>query len=124
MIIGTGVYAVGLAGVALTFLIAIAIAITGIGQGIYLAIDVALAASVLPEGGKEAAKDLGVLNIANAVPQSLAPAIAPIFLAIGAGNNYVALFAAAAASRRSAPRPSNPSRESADVLHPAEHRPR
>jgi hypothetical protein len=51
---------------------------------------------VLPEGGKEAAKDLGVLNIANALPQSLAPAIAPIFLAIGGGNNYTALFTAAA----------------------------
>ena len=56
----------------------------------------ALAAAVLPEGGKEAAKDLGVLNIANALPQSIAPAIAPIFLAIGGGGNYTALFIAAA----------------------------
>ncbi len=45
---------------------------------------------------KEAAKDLGVLNITNALPQSIAPAIAPIFLAIGGGGNYTALFIAAA----------------------------
>jgi hypothetical protein len=40
---------------------------------------------------------LGIFNLASALPQSIAPAIAPIFLAIGAGaNNYVALFIAAA----------------------------
>lgn len=73
----------------------VAIAISGIGIGTYFAVDLALASSVLPEGGKEAAKDLGVLNIANALPQSIAPAIAPIFLAIGGGGNYTALFIAA-----------------------------
>jgi len=56
----------------------------------------ALSAAVLPEGGKEAAKDLGVFNIANALPQSIAPTIAPIFLAIGGGGNDTALFAATA----------------------------
>ncbi len=99
VILAAIIYAAGLAFVAFAGsfnLFLVAIAITGIGQGIYLAIDLALAAAVLPEGGKEAAKDLGVLNIANALPQSLAPAIAPIFLAIGGGNNYTALFAAAA----------------------------
>lgn len=99
VIIAALIYSVGLAIVAFASsfnLFLFAIAIAGIGQGIYLAIDLALAAAVLPEGGKEAAKDLGVLNIANALPQSLAPAIAPIFLAIGGGNNYTALFAAAA----------------------------
>jgi MFS family permease len=99
VIIAAVIYAVGLAGVALAgsfTIFLVAIAISGIGQGVYLAIDLALAAAVLPEGGKEAAKDLGVLNIANALPQSLAPAIAPIFLAIGGGNNYTALFTAAA----------------------------
>ncbi|MBB5366456.1 hypothetical protein [Deinococcus humi] len=49
---------------------------------------------------QEAAKDLGIFNIASAGPQSLAPAIAPIFLAIGAtagsGGNYVALYITAA----------------------------
>jgi hypothetical protein len=74
----------------------IAIAITGIGQGVYLAIDLALATAVLPEGGREAGKDLGVFNIASALPGTAAPAIAPIFLAIGGGSNYTALFIAAA----------------------------
>lgn len=99
VMVGIIAYATGLAVVAFAGsypLFLVGIAITGIGQGIYLAVDLALSAAVLPEGGREAAKDLGVLNIANAVPQSLAPAIAPVFLAIGAGNNYVALFAAAA----------------------------
>ena len=34
--------------------------------------------------------------VTNALPQSLAPAIAPIFLVIGGGNNYTSLFTAAA----------------------------
>ena len=33
---------------------------------------------------EDTAKDLGVLNIANALPQSLAPAMAPAILAVGA----------------------------------------
>jgi len=99
VIIGALMYAAGLAVVAFVGsfnLFLVAIAITGIGQGIYLAIDLALSAAVLPEGGKEAAKDLGVFNIANALPQSIAPTIAPIFLAIGGGGNDTALFAATA----------------------------
>jgi MFS family permease len=93
------IYAAGLALVALVSsfdLFLVAMAICGIGEGSYFAVDLALASAVLPEGGKEAAKDLGVLNIANALPQSLAPAIAPLFLAIVGGGNYTALFIAAA----------------------------
>ena len=99
VIVAAVIYAAGLAAVAFAgsfTMFLVAIAISGIGQGIYLAIDLALAAAVLPDGGREAAKDLGVLNIANALPQSLAPAIAPLFLAIGGPNNYTSLFAAAA----------------------------
>jgi MFS family permease len=88
-----GIFAIAIASSFNLFLVAIAIA--GIGQGTYLAVDLALSAAVLPDGGKEAAKDLGVLNIANSLPQSIAPAIAPIFLAIGGGGNYTALFIAA-----------------------------
>lgn len=45
----------------------------------------------------DASKDLGVFGIAGTLPQSLAPAIAPIFLAIplfasGEGGNYTALY--------------------------------
>ena len=41
-----------------------------------------LATQVLPSAD-DTAKDLGVLNIANALPQSIAPAIAPGIIAIG-----------------------------------------
>ena len=34
----------------------------------------------------DVAKDLGVLNIANALPQSIAPAIAPSIIALGAAT--------------------------------------
>jgi MFS family permease len=71
--------------------------IGGLGLGAYLAIDLALVAQVLPDDGANAAKDLGVFNIANSVPQMVAPAIAPVFLAIGSGGNYTALFIGAAA---------------------------
>jgi MFS family permease len=68
-------------------------AIYGIGQGVYFAVDMALVAAVLPNPD-DTAKDLGVFNIASALPQSLAPVIAPIFLAIGAteSGNLPALF--------------------------------
>ena len=49
--------------------------ILGIGYGVYLAVDFALITQVLPRAG-DRARDLGVINIANALPQALAPAIA------------------------------------------------
>ncbi|MFD5258289.1 MFS transporter [Streptomyces bobili] len=70
----------------------VAMVVFGFGEGLYLSVDVALAAAVLPNP-EEAAKDMGVLNIANALPQSLVPIGAPALLAIGGGNeNYGALF--------------------------------
>jgi MFS family permease len=74
----------------------LAIALTGIGQGVYVAIDLALAAAVLPEGGRQAGKDLGVFTIAEVLPFTVAPALAPLLLVIGGGGNYPALFLAAA----------------------------
>ena len=49
--------------------------ILGVGYGIYLAVDFALITQVLPRAG-DRARDLGVINIANALPQVLAPALA------------------------------------------------
>lgn len=69
----------------------LALAVFGFGEGLYLSVDVALAAAVLPDP-EQAAKDMGVLNIGNALPQSLVPIIAPAILGIGAGGNYGALF--------------------------------
>ncbi|WP_284774399.1 MFS transporter [Agrobacterium sp. lyk4-40-TYG-31] len=76
------------------------IAVTSIGFGVYMAVDQALVVDILPDRETHAARNLGVLNIANAVPQSIAPAVAPFLLAIGhaGGQNYGVLYAAAAIS--------------------------
>jgi MFS family permease len=93
------IYAIGLLTVAFTksfTLFVVAVAIVGIGQGAYVAVDLALGSEVLPDHGREAAKDMAVFNCAAALPPTIAPAIALIFLGIGGGNNYTALFIAAA----------------------------
>ncbi|WP_273845531.1 MFS transporter [Rubrobacter calidifluminis] len=97
-------YGIGLAFIAFApsfevFLIGMAI--TGLAEGIYSAVDLALVADVLPHPDN-VAKDLGVFQITSSLPQSLAPAVAPIFLSIPLsgggqpGGNYTALFAIAA----------------------------
>ncbi len=69
--------------------------IGGLGFGMYMAVDLALVVDVLPESGS-AAKDLGVLNIAGALPFALAPALAPVVLALS-GNSYEVLYTVAGA---------------------------
>jgi MFS family permease len=78
----------------------VGVGLASVGFGVYMAVDQALVVDVLPDRATNAAKNLGVLNIANAVPQSLAPAVAPFLLTIGngAGENYSLLYAAAAFS--------------------------
>ncbi|HJQ89961.1 MAG TPA: MFS transporter [Propionibacteriaceae bacterium] len=68
----------------------VGMAVSGLGFGMYMAVDLALVADVLPNRDN-AAKDLGVLNIAGALPFTVAPAIAPAILAIGSGS-YGVLF--------------------------------
>lgn len=64
--------------------------VLGIGFGVYQAVDFALITQVLP-GASERAKDLGVINIAAALPQVLAPAIAGLILiSVRAGGGTVA----------------------------------
>ena len=63
--------------------------------GLYMAVDLALVADVLPNHA-DAAKDLGVMNIAGALPSSVAPALAPAVLALG-GGSYGVLYAVAGA---------------------------
>lgn len=72
--------------------------VLSIGFGCYLAVDNALVVDVLPNRETDAAKNMGVMNIANTVPQSLAPAVAPLILLFGSANdaNYVFLFCLAA----------------------------
>ncbi|GAA2799347.1 MFS transporter [Kribbella solani] len=57
--------------------------ILGSGFGVYLSVDFALLTQVLPNA-RDRAKDLGMINIANSLPQVLAPAIAaPIVKHLG-----------------------------------------
>jgi MFS family permease len=70
----------------------LALAVSGVGLGLYVAVDLALVVDVLPDPAT-AAKDLGVFNIAGALPYSLAPALAPGILALG---GYPALYGVAA----------------------------
>ncbi|WP_309066666.1 MFS transporter [Microbacterium sp.] len=63
----------------------VAQAIIGFGAGSFFSVDLALATEVLPDPD-DTAKDLGVLNIANALPQSIAPAVAPSIIALGAAT--------------------------------------
>jgi len=71
----------------------VGMAISGLGFGMYMAVDLALVADVLPDK-INAAKDLGVFNMAGAIPFSIAPAIAPVILTLGNGS-YGALYAVA-----------------------------
>jgi MFS family permease len=71
----------------------VGMAIGGLGFGLYTAVDLALVADVLPDQAN-AAKDLGVMNIAGALPSSIAPAIAPAVLALSNGS-YSVLYAVA-----------------------------
>jgi MFS family permease len=67
----------------------------GVGFGMYTAVDLALVVDVLPSAD-HAGKDLGVLNIAGALPFSVAPAVAPAILSV-AGGSYATLFTVAGA---------------------------
>ncbi len=71
----------------------VAAPLLGVGFGIYWAVAMAVLTQVLP-AASDRAKDLGVVNIANALPQVIAPAIAGVLLATT--HNYPALFALAA----------------------------
>lgn len=70
-------------------------AIMGLAYGTYIAVDLALVLEVLPDR-EQAGKDMGVFNIANALPQSLAPAFGGFLLAnLGGGTDFTALLVAA-----------------------------
>jgi MFS family permease len=71
----------------------VGMAISGLGFGVYVAVDLALVVDVLP-ASDNVAKDLGVFNIAGALPFSVAPAVAPAILAIGNGS-YGVLYGVA-----------------------------
>ena len=74
--------AVAVLGIGQSWPSAVAAAVVmGCAYGIYTAVDFALITQVLPTA-TDRAKDLGVINIANALPQVVAPVLAGVLLAV------------------------------------------
>lgn len=71
----------------------VASALLGIGTGLFFAIDSALCVRMLPSA-ENAGKDFAIINIANTVPQSFVPFIAPALLALGGFNALYLTLAA------------------------------
>jgi MFS family permease len=65
----------------------------GVGFGVYWAVALAILTQVLPAAA-DRAKDLGVINVANSLPQVVGPAVAGVVL--GATHSYPVLFALSA----------------------------
>jgi MFS family permease len=98
VIVAALVFAIGL--IVVTFatsypMFLVAIGIIGLGQGVYMAVDLALVSEILPDR-HNIAKDMGIMGLASTLPQSIVPAVAPVLLAIGASaahpQNFPALF--------------------------------
>jgi MFS family permease len=71
----------------------VAAAVLGVGFGVFTSVDFALMTDVLPKA-LDRGKDLGVINIANALPQVAAPVLAaPIVTYLG---GYRVLYLVAA----------------------------
>lgn len=86
---GVGLWLVAVAHSYATLLFGVAAA--GIGRGTYEGVSLTLVTDVLPDRDLHAAQDLGLLNIANTLPQVLAPLAAPAILETSRGN-YTLLF--------------------------------
>lgn len=69
--------------------------IFAMGQAMYLTVDLALCAAVLPDA-RDAGKDMAVFQLALSLPNIIVPALAPAVLAMGAGHNYLLLWGGAA----------------------------
>lgn len=61
-------------------------AVMGVAFGIYVGVDLALVCDVLPNPD-DSGKDLGVFNIANALPQTVAPVLGGILLGVASATN-------------------------------------
>lgn len=69
-------------------------AVFGLGYAAFIAIDLALITRVLPKRSNSAARDMGVMTIANVVPQALSPLLAVPLLKMF-HNDYSVVFIAA-----------------------------
>ena len=67
----------------------VAAVVLGAGYGVYTAVDFALITQVLPAAAARA-KDLGIINVANALPQVVAPFLATLLVTLAGG--YVSLY--------------------------------
>lgn len=97
VLLGALIYATGLwtiAGADSYALFLAGLAVAAIAHGMYFAVDLALVTDVLPDSERDAAKDLGILNIANALPQVVAPLTGAAILALAQGN-YSTMYAIA-----------------------------
>jgi MFS family permease len=61
-------------------------ALMGVAYGIYVGVDLALVVDVLPNPD-DSGKDLGVFNMANALPQTVAPVFGAALLAVSSASN-------------------------------------
>jgi MFS family permease len=94
------IYAVGLWSMAAAVdetLYLVGMALTGMGQGAFFAVELALVTQILPDRIRHAARDLGLFNIANTLPQVVAPALGPLILAASA-DDYTWVFIVAGCS--------------------------
>lgn len=73
----------------------VAAGLLGLGYGCFLSVDQALATEVLPDA-RSRGKDLGIMNIATAVPQALAPLLGAFIVAALVGFQGLFLVAAVA----------------------------
>ncbi|SFR68464.1 Na+/melibiose symporter [Agromyces sp. CF514] len=67
--------------------------IIGFGFGFYMSVDTALMTEVLPGGGTNAGKDLGILNIATNIPQAMSAAVAGLIISSLGGYPMLFVFA-------------------------------
>ncbi|MBC7443831.1 MAG: MFS transporter [Ramlibacter sp.] len=74
----------------------VAAGILGLGYGCFLSVDQALATQVLPDPAARG-KDLGIMNIATAVPQAIAPLLGAFTVALGGGFQGLFVLAAVCA---------------------------
>lgn len=74
--------------------------VLGLAYGVYVGVDLALVVDVLPNPD-DSGKDLGVFNMANALPQTVAPLVGAALLGVASINNQnytLMLYTAAGAA--------------------------
>src|SRR6478736_4688384 len=99
VVVGAGLIAAGLVVAAMTQSVSgflIAWLVLTVGQSIYLTVDIAIAAAVVPDDA-QAGKAMSVYQVATVLPNIVAPVAAVAVLTISGGANYPAFFAVLAA---------------------------